>query len=308
MGRRRFTAAAASGDHGLLLGLGDDDHPHYFRADCTRAFAGDPIPDGVDTRSIGSAARELRNLYLGDAGRLYWGLAQDVDLGRLAASTLRFGQDQILSWVGSLITQQCLYTLVAGDTNPRLAVRADGRLTWGPGNAAVDTALFRGAASRLDLLSGNSFNLVLGDITLAATRLVDGVDPSMYSKGYLEWQGHAGAIFGVSTAYVGPDGVDATENHTQIPVPEAAVAVSLFIQVLSNTLSGASTVTLRRNGAGTAITLTIPGGATGVFSDVAHSVAFAAGDLASVQVVAGADGPNSLTIGGVTVKFAQSAA
>jgi hypothetical protein len=38
---------------------------------------------------------------------------------------------------------------VSGDSTPRLQVRADGQLQWGPGNAAADTILYREAASIL---------------------------------------------------------------------------------------------------------------------------------------------------------------
>lgn len=38
---------------------------------------------------------------------------------------------------------------VTGDTNPRFTLNADGKLEWGPGNAALDTNLFRSSANTL---------------------------------------------------------------------------------------------------------------------------------------------------------------
>ena len=66
-----------------------DDHTQYFLADCTRAFGGDPIPDGADTRSLGSVDAEWLNIYVGEAGRIYFRLNQSVDLYSSAAGVLK---------------------------------------------------------------------------------------------------------------------------------------------------------------------------------------------------------------------------
>ena len=42
----------------------------------------DWLPDAPDTRSLGSIDREWLNLYIGDAGKIFFGLAQDVELFR----------------------------------------------------------------------------------------------------------------------------------------------------------------------------------------------------------------------------------
>lgn len=47
-------------------------------------LTGDLLPNAPDARSIGSVAKELLNIYLGDAGRLYLGLAQDISIYRNA--------------------------------------------------------------------------------------------------------------------------------------------------------------------------------------------------------------------------------
>lgn len=52
-----------------------------------------------------------------------------------------------------------LLTDVTGDSNFRYAVSADGSTSWGPGNAALDVMLSRGAANRLDLASGDTFRI-----------------------------------------------------------------------------------------------------------------------------------------------------
>jgi len=49
----------------------------------------DWLPDAPDSRSLGSTTREWLNLYIGDAGRIYFGLGQDVDLYRSALNQLK---------------------------------------------------------------------------------------------------------------------------------------------------------------------------------------------------------------------------
>lgn len=60
-----------------------------FRIDCTIPFAGDPVPDGADTRSIGSPTAEIANLYMGEAGKIYFRLDQSVNLYGVAANVLK---------------------------------------------------------------------------------------------------------------------------------------------------------------------------------------------------------------------------
>lgn len=49
----------------------------------------DLLPDAADTRSLGSTALEWLNLYIGSTGKIYFGLAQDVNLYRSAAGVLK---------------------------------------------------------------------------------------------------------------------------------------------------------------------------------------------------------------------------
>lgn len=49
---------------------------------------GNILVDGSDTRDIGSTTAEIRNIYVGDAGKVFLGVGQDVNLYRVAADTL----------------------------------------------------------------------------------------------------------------------------------------------------------------------------------------------------------------------------
>lgn len=52
---------------------------------------------------------------------------------------------------GATSTSDVLYGRVSGDANPRITMRADGRLAWGPGTTGIDSILFRDGANQLAL-------------------------------------------------------------------------------------------------------------------------------------------------------------
>ena len=69
--------------------------------------------------------------------------------------------------------------------------------------ASPDVVLSRGAANRLDLATGDSLNLVSGDITMAALKTVDGVDVSVHDAAVTAVHGvGAGAIVGTELAQI----------------------------------------------------------------------------------------------------------
>lgn len=83
-------------------------------------------------------------------GTLSWGSgsgAVDVSMSRAGAGILNItGTNQsTVTGTGSLSET----ILVSGDTNNRYQVGGDGKTSWGPGNAAVDTNLYRSASGVL---------------------------------------------------------------------------------------------------------------------------------------------------------------
>ena len=69
--------------------------------------------------------------------------------------------------------------------------------------ASPDVVLSRGAANRLDLATGDSLNLVSGDITMAALKTVDGVDVSVHDAAVTAVHGGgAGAIVGTELGQI----------------------------------------------------------------------------------------------------------
>jgi hypothetical protein len=84
-----------------------------------------------------------------------------------------------------------------------------------------------------------------------------------------------GANFGSST-------IGASEN----PFPYAATVKNLYLNVISNTLSGADhyTVTVYVNGSATGITFQVTGGVTGAASDTSHTATITAGQYVTLGI------------------------
>ena len=104
----------------------------------------------------------------------------DTQLYRSAADTLALASGDSLTLVSGTITgygastsTTGLQLAVVGDANARLLANSNGTLRWGDGTSAQDTILFRGAADRLDLASGDSFNIVSGGLTVGGTGTAD---------------------------------------------------------------------------------------------------------------------------------------
>jgi len=103
-------------------------------------------------------ALSLQNWITGDAqarftirsdGPIQWGdgtAAADTTLSRGAAGRINLGttaQKGALRTFGAVAGDTVFDTVVTTDTQPRLAIGADGKLNWGPGNTAADTNLYR---------------------------------------------------------------------------------------------------------------------------------------------------------------------
>lgn len=81
-------------------------------------------------------------------GKMSWGpgnAALDAFMLRLQTNVLQL-PDTRLQINRASATSPGLSLQVDNDTNDRLSIRVDGRLSWGPGNTAADTNLYRFAA------------------------------------------------------------------------------------------------------------------------------------------------------------------
>lgn len=77
------------------------------------------------------------------------------------------------------------------------------------------------------------------------------------------------------------------ETNCQQPMPLAGAFKGMYVRTLTaQPNDGSLVITLRKNGVAQTITITIPATtAAGIFSDVAHTASFVAGDLISIQTV-----------------------
>jgi hypothetical protein len=86
------------------------------------------------------------------------------------------------------------------------------------------------------------------------------------------------------------------ESSAQVPMPKCKVK-RITINIISNTLNSASTLTLRKNGTSTGVTITINAGQTGQLY-VDCDVQFNEGDLLSIGIVVGGTDAQELGIRG----------
>ena len=94
-------------------------------------------------------------------------------------------------------------------------------------------------------------------------------------------------------------GLFVTESVSQMGYPKCRVK-KLSLRILSNTLDGSTVITLRKEGADTAITFTITAGSTGLFS-ATGDVIVEDGDLLCAEVdIGGTTGGIAFQGGNIT--------
>lgn len=118
---------------------------------------------------------------------------------------------------------------VTGDTNKRHSVDSNGAHSWGPGNAALDTNLYRSAVGTLK--TDNSL-LVVGSVT-AASGTVNGSLTLSGGAANLTAGGTAAATGGMQVgsgtpAFGGGSGVLGMSNATSVPTTNPASGLVMY--------------------------------------------------------------------------------
>jgi len=165
---------------------------------------GDIYGDGADTRSLGTTAREFLNLYIGDAGKIYLGTGQDVNLYRGGADILKT-DDKL-----ELNAQQIYMSNMAGGASTILSCRitatatdifeieADGTLRWGDGTNPYDISIGRSAANTMTLTASSGVILTAG-LTVGSDIVSDTAETDSLGSATKEWLnlyiGNAGKIY-----------------------------------------------------------------------------------------------------------------
>jgi len=98
-------------------------------------------------------------------------------------------------------------------------------------------------------------------------------------------------IGGGATRYVNVGGkllAESTEANVQLRIRDMMSVQYLFVNISLNSLTGASTITSRKNSVNGTLTVSIPAGSTGIFEDLTHIDTVVSGDEYNMIVVAGA--------------------
>jgi len=115
---------------------------------------------------------------------------------------------------------------------------------------------------------------------------------------FLAWASTALTIISGNTTYIPLTvlAANATEANTQLALYDQSFTFrNLRVVVASNSISAATTLTLRDDGSDTSMTVSIPANTTGVFEDTTNHPVVAAGSLVNFKVVGGTGG-TSLTL------------
>jgi len=90
--------------------------------------------------------------------------------------------------------------------------------------------------------------------------------------------------------YVPVNGISvphATEDYMKIVVPVSGVLKNFYVDVITNSLDGTMSFTIRKNGVNTDLEVTYSSSETGVKSDTSNTVSVSAGDVLSIRINTG---------------------
>lgn len=241
------------------------------------------------------------NAALAKAGGTLTGLVTLDDLGVLFASHGGAGAPSSGTWAdGQLVADS------AGDLY--LCTTAGTPGTWGKVSTAADLAAYL-------LLAGGT---MAGAIAMGSNKIT-GVASGAASGEVLHWGQYSMQLVAVAAsagttinsssnnAYLPLSGqtfVGTTLANMEIVVEKACTAKNLRGYLSANTLTQDLTLTLMKNGSATAVTVTISSASGAIsFADITHSVAFAAGDLITVQITGLGGSANAATLRRIQVEL-----
>lgn len=257
------------------------------------------LPQTNDVPALGSATLSFSDLFLasgalinfanGDSVITHSSGILTVSTGDLRVTTAGTNAASVLTLSG---TQMLTNKTITASSNVL------GGVTMTLGSDATGDVYYRNSGSLLTRLGIGS----TGD----SLTVVSGI-PAWSPKGYdLSSQTANGVTVGSgATVFAAPffgGSFNATETNRQLTIKVAGTVGNLYVRTNSAQSGlGSLVVTVRKNGStNTAVTLTITAGAAaGTFSDVSNTVAFAAGDLISFQIVnnAAATSANIMEVG-----------
>jgi hypothetical protein len=228
-------------------------------------------------------------------------------LAPLAAASTTESTQQATARVSGTLANARGYLL----TNPTAVVTATVRkntadttqaISWASGiTGGVITA-----GATVAFASGDVLDWSINNASSMNTASITQLQVDTGSTGF--WAGASGGgSLGVSlTRYYGWGLVtpSATEADTQLKMRAALTAHNLFARSSTNSISATSTVTVRQNGAGTALTVSFPSNTSGTQEETTNSISLVATDLVGAQVVTGGTG-TAFGVSIVSIQFDQ---
>lgn len=171
---------------------------------------------GGDQALAGRVAADAQERFLVfGSGEIRWGsgaAVADTNLYRASADVLA-SDDQIRSVRATNVT--AFSATVAGDSNIRYSVQADGLITWGPGNAVGDTTLQRTAPTTLVTNSNFTSNRAAGTTAFSTFVPADTVNRWIIStNGQMSWSDGTAAA-DVSFGRIGANQLRFTDADVQ---------------------------------------------------------------------------------------------
>jgi hypothetical protein len=105
----------------------------------------------------------------------------------------------------------------------------------------------------------------------------------MILTGTLSASANAMHYFPVGQGYYGVTEIS-VEDRCKVPFRQSGTIKNLRLNVSSNASATSTVITVRKNGADTALTITVPATTTGYFEDTTNSFTIASGDTLSYQI------------------------
>ncbi len=162
--------------------------------------------------------------------------------------------------------------------------------------AAGATGLFQDLVHNDSLVNGDKINWVFVRGSVAAISIT-------FAACALDGTAIQGSnVVSIGNDYRGIGGgglYSTTEADVVYTMRQSGTFSNLRLYVSANTRNGACTMTLRKNGADTALVVTVPATTTGEFEDTTHSVSVVDGDTVCLY------GPRGGTTGSITCKLVQ---
>lgn len=182
------------------------------------------------------------------------------------------------------------WVLLSGSVGPLISLTGDsgGAVFASGGNINIQGA--GGIVVSGDPLT-NTLTINSGNPGAGSISILGAAPGSLYSLN------DTGALRWICPSASGPS---STQNVVQFAVPVAGTLSELYVNVGSNASTTNCTITVNKNGSNTAMVATITALTTGSFTDLTHSIAFAAGDLLQFELQQSTTGDIS---GSISVVF-----